>query len=189
MISCCCLFAKLCPTPCDPWTAVHQGPLSFTISWSVFKLMPIESVMLPNYLILSPPSPLALNLSQHHKILLKREITSSFASFMKDLLRKVPGNLMWWAHLDILLTPKSAGRWNPVGKTGLRASDVNQLFRTILLSLPDQMITFNKPETSLFPKGHTGFPSLSNSFMISLGSYILFPETIKSVQPVFLFLK
>ena len=34
-----------------PWAAAHQASLSFTISWSVFKLMSIESVMPSNYLI------------------------------------------------------------------------------------------------------------------------------------------
>ena len=38
-----------------PWTAAHQSPLSFTISWSLFKLMFIESVMPSNHLILSHP--------------------------------------------------------------------------------------------------------------------------------------
>ena len=34
-----------------PWTAAHQASLSFTISWSLFKLMSIESVMPSNHLI------------------------------------------------------------------------------------------------------------------------------------------
>ena len=34
-----------------PWTAAHQAPLSFTISWSLLKLMSIESVMPSNHLI------------------------------------------------------------------------------------------------------------------------------------------
>ena len=35
-----------------PWTAAHQAPLSFTVSWSLLRFMPIESVMLSNHLIL-----------------------------------------------------------------------------------------------------------------------------------------
>ena len=35
-----------------PWTAAFQTFLSFTVSWSLIKLMSIESVMLPNHLIL-----------------------------------------------------------------------------------------------------------------------------------------
>ena len=48
-----------------PWTVVCQGSLSFTISWSLYKLTSIESVMPSNHLILSSPSPVAFNLSQH----------------------------------------------------------------------------------------------------------------------------
>ena len=45
------------------WTAAHQASLSFTISWSLLKLMSIDSVMPPNHLILCrPPSSFALNL-------------------------------------------------------------------------------------------------------------------------------
>ena len=38
-----------------PWTAAWQASLSFTISWSLFKLMPIESVIPSNHLILCHP--------------------------------------------------------------------------------------------------------------------------------------
>ena len=38
-----------------PWTAAHQAPLSFTSSWSLLKLMSIESVMPSNHLILRHP--------------------------------------------------------------------------------------------------------------------------------------
>ena len=47
-LSCVCLFAT-------PWTAAHQASLSFTISWSLNKLMSIESVMPSIYLILCHP--------------------------------------------------------------------------------------------------------------------------------------
>ena len=35
-----------------PWTAALQASLSFTTSWSLFKFMSIESVMVSNHLIL-----------------------------------------------------------------------------------------------------------------------------------------
>ena len=38
-----------------PWPAAHQASLSFTISWSLFKLMFIELVMPYNHLILCHP--------------------------------------------------------------------------------------------------------------------------------------
>ena len=52
-----------------PWIAAHQASLSITNPWSLFKLMPIESVMPSSHLILchplSSPSPPAPNPSQH----------------------------------------------------------------------------------------------------------------------------
>ena len=38
-----------------PWTTAHQASLSFTISWSLLKLMSIELVMPSNHLILCHP--------------------------------------------------------------------------------------------------------------------------------------
>ena len=38
-----------------PWTAACQASLSITNSWSLLRLMPIESVMPSNYLILCCP--------------------------------------------------------------------------------------------------------------------------------------
>ena len=38
-----------------PWTAAHQVSLFFTISWSLLKLMSIESVMPSNHLVFCHP--------------------------------------------------------------------------------------------------------------------------------------
>ena len=38
-----------------PWTAAHQASLSFAISWSLLKLLSIESVMPSNHLVLCHP--------------------------------------------------------------------------------------------------------------------------------------
>ena len=54
-IRCCCSVAQSCPALCKPWTAARQASLSFTISWSLLKLMSVESVMPSNHLILSRP--------------------------------------------------------------------------------------------------------------------------------------
>ena len=43
--------AQSCPTPCNPWTAACQASSSITNSWSLLKLMSIESVKLSHYLI------------------------------------------------------------------------------------------------------------------------------------------
>ena len=53
--SCCCSVSQSCPTLCDPWTAACQASQSFTISWSLLKLMSIVSVMPSNHLILCHP--------------------------------------------------------------------------------------------------------------------------------------
>ena len=51
---CCCSVVQLCQTLCDPMPAC-QASLSFTISWSLLKVMFIESVMPSNHLILCHP--------------------------------------------------------------------------------------------------------------------------------------
>ena len=48
LLSCIQLFAT-------PWTAARQVSLSITNSWSLFRLIPIESVMPSNHLILCRP--------------------------------------------------------------------------------------------------------------------------------------
>ena len=56
---CVCVFSNSCSsvaqwwlTLCDPWTAARQASLSLTMSWSLIKLMSIESVIPSNHLIL-----------------------------------------------------------------------------------------------------------------------------------------
>ena len=57
-----------------PWTAAHQAFLSFTVSWSLLKLMSIESEMPSNPLILCQP------------LLLLPSIFSSIRVFSKELV-------------------------------------------------------------------------------------------------------
>ena len=47
--------AQLCLTLWAPWIAAHQVSLSITNSWSLLKLMSIESVKTSNHLILCHP--------------------------------------------------------------------------------------------------------------------------------------
>ena len=51
---CCCSVTKSCPA-LSTWTTAHQASLSFTISWSLLKLMSIESVMPSNHFTLCFP--------------------------------------------------------------------------------------------------------------------------------------
>ena len=57
-----------------PWTAAHQASLSFTISWSLLKLMSIESVMPSNHLVL------------YHPLLLPPSIFPSIRMFSNESL-------------------------------------------------------------------------------------------------------
>ena len=49
------LVAQSCPALCNPWTVAPQAPLPFTNSWTLLKLMSVESVMISNHLILCHP--------------------------------------------------------------------------------------------------------------------------------------
>ena len=66
-----------------PWTAACQASLSFTISWSLLKLMSIESVIPSNHPIPSPP---ALSLSQHQGIFLMRSLLFSLGPSVPETL-------------------------------------------------------------------------------------------------------
>ena len=50
-----CSGVQSCLTLCNPMNCARQASLSFTISWSLFKLMSIESAMPSNHLILCSP--------------------------------------------------------------------------------------------------------------------------------------
>ena len=50
----------------QPWTAANQASLSFTVSQSLLKLLPIESVMPSN--ISSSVALFAFNLFQHQSL-------------------------------------------------------------------------------------------------------------------------
>ena len=51
----CCSVSQSCPTLCNPMDCTMPPSLSFTICWSLLKLMSIESVMPSNHLILCCP--------------------------------------------------------------------------------------------------------------------------------------
>ena len=51
----CCSVTNWCPVLCDPWAAVHQASLSFSMSKSLLKFISIELVMLSNHLFLCHP--------------------------------------------------------------------------------------------------------------------------------------
>ena len=68
-----CSVTKLCLIFSTPWTTACQAFLSFTISWTLFKFISTESVMLSNHLILYRP------------LLLLTSIIPSIRVFSKEL--------------------------------------------------------------------------------------------------------
>ena len=74
MYFCCCcpLVAKLCLILCDPIPCSTSGSLSFTISWSLRKLVSIQSVMPSNHLLLG------------HLLLLLPSVFSSIRVFANE---------------------------------------------------------------------------------------------------------
>ena len=67
---CYCSVTQLCPSLCNPMNVACQASLSFTISWSLLKLISIESVMPSSHLILC------------HYLLLLPSIFPSSGSFL-----------------------------------------------------------------------------------------------------------
>ena len=65
-----------------PWIAACQAALSFTISWSLFKFMSIELVMLSNHFILCRP-------------LLLPSIFPSIRIFSSDLVLRIRWSEYW----------------------------------------------------------------------------------------------
>jgi len=76
----------------DPWTAAHQGSLSITNSWSLLKLMSIESVMPSNHLILCCP------------LLLLPSIISSIRVFSNESVLRI----RWPKNWNFSISPSSA---------------------------------------------------------------------------------
>ena len=101
--------AQLCPTLCDPMNRSAPGPLSITNSWSLPKLMSIESVMPFSHLILCrpllllPPSPLSIRVFSSESTLRMRWPKYWSFSFSISPSKEIPGLIsfrMDW--LDLL---------------------------------------------------------------------------------------
>ena len=71
------------PDSVTPWTAARQASLSITNSWSLLKLMSIESVMPSNHLIL------------HHPLLLLPSVFPSIRVFSNDSVLCIRWSKYW----------------------------------------------------------------------------------------------
>ena len=88
-----------------PWIAAHQVSLSITNSWSLLKLMPIESVMPSNHLILCCP------------FLLLPPIPPASGSFPLSQLFAWGGQSIGVSASASVL-PMNTQDWSPLGWTG-----------------------------------------------------------------------
>ena len=77
-------------------TATWQFSLSFPISWSLLKLMSIESVMPSNHLILSPPSLPAFNLSWYQGLFQWVTSLHRVAKVFRASALVLPVNIQGW---------------------------------------------------------------------------------------------
>ena len=80
-----------------PWTAACQASLSFTISRSVLKLMPTESMMLSNHLILC------------HPLLLLPSIFPSIKVFSNESVLHIRWPKYWSFSYSIILSNEYSG--------------------------------------------------------------------------------
>ena len=105
-VNCCCLVAQLCPTLETPRSAAHQASLSFTISWSLFKLMSIGSIMPSNYFI------------SCHPLLLLPSVFPRIRVSSNELAL----HIRWpsiGASASASVLPMNIQGWYPLGLTGL----------------------------------------------------------------------
>ena len=89
-----------------PWTPAPQAPLSFTISWSLFKRMSIELTVPSNYLILCRP------------LLLTSILFPASGSFLMSQLFASGGQSIG-ASASAWVLPVNIQGWFPLGLTGL----------------------------------------------------------------------
>ena len=85
------------------WTAACQASLSITNSWSLLKLMSIESVMLSNHLILCRPLILPLSIFPSIRVFSNESVlpmSSSNCYFLTCIqISQQAGKLVWYSHL------------------------------------------------------------------------------------------
>ena len=98
-----------------PWTAVHQAFLSITNTWSLLKLMSIESVMPSNHLILCSPLLLLHSIFLSiRSFQMSQFITSGGQSMRVSASASVlPRNTQNWSHLGWTFIYLPGGKWIP----------------------------------------------------------------------------
>ena len=91
-----------------PWTAAHQASLSFTVSWSLLKLMSIKSVMSSNHLVFCLP------------LLLLPSIFPSTRVFYNESVLRISWPKYWSFSFSFGISPSmNIQGWFPLGLTDL----------------------------------------------------------------------
>ena len=125
------LFATL-------WTVARQASLSFTISWSLLKLISIESVMPSNHLILCRP------------LLFLPSIFPSIRVFLMSQFFASGGQSIG-ASASVL--PMNTQDWSPLGWTGWISSQSKGLSR-VFSNTTVQKHQFFGAQSSLWSNSH-----------------------------------
>ena len=113
----CCLVAQSCLTLATPWTAAHQAFSSFTIPWSLLKLMYIESGMSSNHLIL------------YHLLFLRPLVFPIIRVYSNELGFHVTGGQSVGPSPSASVLPVDIQGWFPLGLTGLISLQSKELSR------------------------------------------------------------
>ena len=103
----------------SPWTAAPRASLSYTISLSLLKLMPIESLMPSNHFILC------------HPLLLLPSIFTSIRVFFLVSQPFVTGGQSIGASASASVLPENIQDWFPLGLTGwisLQSKEFSRVF-------------------------------------------------------------
>ena len=188
------------------WTTVHQGSLSFTISWSLLKLMSIELVMASNHLVLC------------HPLLLLPSLFPSIRVFLMSWLFTLGGQVLepqhqsfqWIFRIDFLYdwlvwspcSPKdSQDSFPPSHFKSINSSVLSFLYDPTLTSIYDYWKTHSFEYMHLYQQRNISVFNMLSRFVITFlprskhlliswlqspSAVILEPKKIKSVT-VFIF--
>jgi len=124
-----------------PWTVARQASLSFTISWSLLKLMSIELVVPANYLIFCCP-PFSSCLQSF----------PASGSFLMSQLFESGGQSIGASALASVL-PMNIQNWFPLGLTGLISLQSKGLSRVFSNTMV-QKHSFFGTQPSLLSNSH-----------------------------------
>ena len=141
MICCYLLFSrKVVSDSVTPWTAARQASLSFTVSWSLVRLMSLESVMPSNHLVFCRPLSFC---PQSFPASGSFPVSQFFAS----------GNYSIGTSASAPVLPMNIQGWFPLGLTGL-ISLLSSGLSTVFFSTTVQKHHFFGAQLSLWSNSH-----------------------------------